>query len=221
MNKKFAAIAVGAATLLGANAAQAAEAEKIVVAAATQTQAGETAGASGTATSSYNLFDPSTWRDAAGEVKTGEMVDFDPADPSSWAKVMDPKTHSKVHMTVTNPQFYAKFMTPVYYMKFMDPKTWLTYMDVATYDSLLKVVSDPETAKYWLQPGAYAHGMNPAAYSQMADPKSYAKLASTVVEGYGVDTTNTAANMFNPFNWMKQFADASSAMTSDEVKKTQ
>ena len=213
MKTKFAALALGAATLLGAASAQAAEAENIVVAAAAQTQAGEATGSTQSAAPSYNLFDPSTWSDAGGKVKPGEMVDFDPADPKSWAMVLDPKTHTKVHMTLTNPQYYAKFMTPAYYMKFMDPKTWLSYMDMSTYQPLFKVVSDSKTASYWMQPGAYMHGMNPAGYMQMADPNAYAKLASTVAEGYGVDSTNTVANMFNPFSWMKQFADATSAMT--------
>ncbi len=221
MKTKFAALALGTATLLGATAVQAIAAQDTIIAAAPQTQSGEATQPGTTATPSYNLFDPKTWSDASGPVKPGEMVEFDPANPRSWAMAMDPKTHFKVHMTVTNPQFYAQFMTPAYYMKFMNPKTWMSYLDISTYDSLLKVVSDPQTAKYWLQPGAYMHGMNPSSYSQMADPGAYAGLASTVAGGYGVDTANTAANMFNPFNWMKQFADATSAMTPAEVKKPQ
>ncbi len=211
MKMKFAAIALGAATLFGAATAQAAEEQNIVVAAATQT--GETATTSQSATP-YNLFDPSTWSDAAGHVKPGEMVDFDPASPKSWAMVMDPKTHSKVHMTLTNPQYYAKFMTPAYYMKYMEPKTWLAYLDMSTYEHLFKVVSDPQTASYWLQPGAYMHTMNPAGYMQMMDPNAYAKMASNVAEGYGADSTNSVANMLNPFSWMKQFADATAAITT-------
>ena len=174
------------------------------------------------ATSSIiGVFDSSKWYDGAGHVKPGEMIDFDPTDPKSWAQVISPQTHSKFHMTVTNPQFYAKFMTPNYYVKFMQPKTWLSYMDPATYQPLLKVVSDPKTASYWTQPGAYMHGLNPKAYMQMVDPNAYTKLASKVAEGYGAETINTAANMFNPFSWMKQFAEANTSITPAEIKKTQ
>lgn len=211
MKTKLAAIALGAATLFGAATAQAAEEQNIVVAAATP--AGETAQTSQSAAPSYNLFDISTWTDASGHVKPGEMVDFDPISPKSWAMMMDPKSHTKVHMTLTNPQYYAKFMTPAYYIKLMDPKTWLSYMDMSTYEHLFKVVSDPQTAAYWLQPGAYTHTMSPVGYMQMADPNAYAKMASDVAEGYGADSMDSVANMLNPFSWMKQFADATSAMT--------
>jgi len=215
MKTKFAALALGAATLLSAASAQATEEKNIVVAATEQTQISEAVPASPAAASSYNLFDPSTWSDAAGEVKPGEMVDFDPADPKSWAMIVDPKTHSKVHMTLTNPAYYAKFMTPGYYMKYMDPKTWLSYMDISTYEPLFKVASDPKTASYWMQPGAYMHTMNPAGYMQMADINAYTNMATKVAEGYGVSDTDSVANLFNPFSWMKQFADATSAMTQN------
>lgn len=214
MKTKLAAIALGAATLFGAATAQAAEEQNIVVAAATP--AGETAQTGQSAASSYNLFDPSTWNGAAGHVKPGEMVDFDPISPKSWGMMMDPKTHMKVHMTLTNPQYYAKFMTPAYYIKLMEPKTWLSYMDMSTYEHLFKVVTDTKTATYWLQPGAYVHTMNPGVWMQMADPNAYAKMASDVAEGYGADGTDSVANMLNPFSWMKQFADATAAITKTQ-----
>ncbi len=214
-------IAVVASTLIGI--VQIAKAQNITVATAKQLVS-EVSGSKllNDATSSImGVFDSSKWHDGSGHVKPGDMIDFDPTDPKSWAKVISPQTHSKIHMTVTNPQFYAKFMTPSYYVKFMQPKTWLSYMDTATYQPLLEVVSDPKTFSYWMQPGAYMHGLNSKAYMQMVDPEAYKKLASKVVEGYGAETTNTAADMFNPFSWMKKFADASISISTEEITKTQ
>ena len=169
----------------------------------------------------YGLFDSLNWHDGAGHVKPGEMIEFDPLNPKSWAKIINPKTHSRVHMTITNPQFYGKFMTPEYYVRFMQPKTWLSYLDPATYQPLLNTLSDPKTATYWIQPGAYIHGLNPNAYLQMLDPNAYTKLASSVADGYRIEDTKTAANMFNPFSWMKQFADAATSTVKPEVKQIQ
>ncbi|MCP4185711.1 MAG: hypothetical protein GY761_20800 [Hyphomicrobiales bacterium] len=214
-------IAVAAFTLIGS--VPIASAQNITVANAKQLVS-EVTGSKllNDATSSImGVFDSSKWHDGAGHVKPGDMVDFDPTDPKSWATVISPQTHSKFHMTVTNPQFYAKFMTPGYYVKFMQPKTWLSYMDTDTYQPLLEVVSDPKTFSYWMQPGAYMHGLNPKAYLQMIDPEAYKKLTSKVAEGYGAETTNTAANMLNPFSWMKKFADASISIPSTEITKTQ
>ncbi len=222
MKIKFATITTGIAVLLATTPI--AQAQNTVVAAATPVQ-NETAAAKqpdDAATTIFNMFGSLMRIDGADDVKPGEMIEFDPADPRSWAKFIDPKTHDSVHMTVTNPQFYAKFMTPAYYMKFMEPRTWLSYVDVSTYEPLMKVATDPKTATHWMQPATYMHEMNPKPYLQMANPDAYTKLASTIAEGYSTDTTKSAVNMFNPFSWMKQFADAAAAITPEgEVKKTQ
>ncbi|MCP4070446.1 MAG: hypothetical protein GY742_01735 [Hyphomicrobiales bacterium] len=219
MRIEFTTMAIGIATLLAT--APVVQAQNTIVAAATPVKSEAAAAKQPTDAPStiFNMFGSSMWTDAAGDVKPGEMIEFDPADPRSWAKAIDPNTHSRVHMTVTNPQFYAKFMTPVYYMKFMEPGTWLSYVDPSTYEPLMKVVTDTKTITHWMQPATYMHEMNPRPFLQMANPDAYTKLASAIAEGYGTDTTKSAANMFNPFSWMKQFADAATT-PAGEVKKT-
>jgi hypothetical protein len=166
----------------------------------------------------FDMFNPAQWRDASVDMKSGELMDFVPSDPKSWAKVIDPKTHSKFHMTVTNPQFYAKFMTPAHYFRFMEPKTWFSYMDPATYKPLMDVATDANTIAHWMQPGAYMHGMHPHGYLQMMNPDNYVKSAAKVVEGYKLDKSDNAENVFNPFSWMKKFADAASVLPESNTK---
>ena len=166
----------------------------------------------------FDMFNPSKWRDASEHVKPGDMIDFVPSDPKSWAKIIDPETHPKVHMTVTNPQFYAKFMTPAHYFRFMEPKTWFSYMDPATYKPLMNVATDANTISYWMQPGAYLHGMRPHTYLQMINPDNFVKSAAKVAEGYKREKPDNAANVFNPFDWMKKFADAASVLPESKAK---
>lgn len=227
MKTKLAVLGLGVATLIGASAAQAAETSNTVVAAAAQlvqTQPAQAAPPSETNSTFFNMFGASSWTGTSGQMKTGEIVDFDPMQPKSWANLIDPKTHMKVHMTLTNPQYYTRFMTPGYYMKYMEPKTWLSYMDMATYEPLLKASTDGKAMGHWMNPGSYMHFTNPEGYMQLANPDAYMKMASAVTEGYSAESTSTSANMFNPFSWMKMFTDASSAMvpaTTAEAQKKQ
>jgi len=140
-----------------------------------------------------NPFDPTTWHDKSGELKTGTTIPIQPLSPVFWSNFANPEMHSKMHMAFTNPAQYMQFMDPQFYMQFMNPANYMAMMNPQSY----AVFMDPNTWTYWMQPGAYMHGMDMNAYMQMMNPAAYMGFMnpeSAIAMAPGSSTENSAIN---------------------------
>ena len=153
------------------------------------------------------IIDPGKWHDDSGNVESGIMVGFNPADPKSWLNFVDPKMHTKMHMSFTNPAQYGQFFRPKFHVDMMKPSVWMAWMNPKTY----AVLVDPSTYTYWMQPGAYKHVLDLTHYSQIINMDAYGKLYDEVATGAGelIDTngeysltnTDNLINIANPMTY--------------------